>query len=137
MKEISDRINIITKTIIVIAARIIICAAIIFIAIKAGRAAYRFGYSIFAPKAIDISSDDDIIVTFADGTSIDKAANILKNKGLIEDVNIFKVEAILFDSKVMPGTYTFHKSQTSRDMLKEITHGPSEDISNMKDDSDG
>ncbi|MDO4938340.1 MAG: endolytic transglycosylase MltG [Lachnospiraceae bacterium] len=117
-------INHITGTIILLAIRVVLVVVVFVIAGKGIKAAYDFGHSIFYAQAVEDAPGHDITVTVKDGDGEKEVAEILKNKGLVDNKYSIIVQAKFFDYEVKPGTYTFNTSQTSREILDQLNDGP-------------
>lgn len=124
MSKTTKQINRITSTIILIAVRIIIIAAIAVFAVQGVKKAYEFGHSIFYETSVEEAPGRDVRITIPEGTDSKTAAKMLLEKGLIENEYAAIVQAKFFEYEVVPGTYTFNTSMTTRDILKMLNEGP-------------
>lgn len=126
MSRATKEINRITGTIISIALRVIIIAVLVVILMKGMKIAYDFGHSIFYEQGVEEAPGRDVEVIMPTDVTVKEAADILKNKGLIDNKVSFNVQAKFFDLDVVPGTYTFNTSQSARQMLEALNAGPEE-----------
>lgn len=126
MSRATKEINKITGTIITIAIRVIVIAFLIAALMKGMTAAYNFGHSIFYEQGVEEAPGRDVQIVMPTDVTVSEAADILKNKGLIENKVSFNVQAKFFDLNVVPGTYTFNTSQSARQMLEALNEGPVE-----------
>jgi len=124
MSKTTNQINKITSAVIMIAIRVVAIAVIIVVAAKGIKASYNFGHSIFYAESVEEAPGHDITVNIPEGASEKEAAEILLDKGLINNKYSIIVQAKFFDYEVTPGTYTFNTSQTSREILKQLHEGP-------------
>lgn len=100
--------------------RIFIVLVIISVIYKLMFKAYDFGYRVFAEEAMSGEPGRDIEITVPVGSSAMEIGEILENRGLIRDKNLFFVQERLseFHGKLAPGEYTLNTSQTARDMME-------------------
>lgn len=84
-----------------------------------GRTAYTFGYSIFNEQAMAVRPGTDVSVTIPENASVREIGNILKEKGLISDVNIFIAQERLsaYHGTLKGGTYTLNTSMTPTEIF--------------------
>ena len=101
-----------------IAIRVIVYVAIGLILIKGVKVAYNFGHDIFYAHAVEAKPGRDIEVTIPEGSSIQDAATIMENAGLIDNKISFIVQSKFFELKAYPGTYELNTSKTSREILE-------------------
>ena len=127
MSRTTREINKITSAIIAIALRIIIYTVLVLVLIKGIKIAYNFGHSIFYSYAVEDEPGRDIIVEIPEGATRRSAAALLNSKGLIDNNTAFIVQAMFFDYDIVPGTYVFNTSQTSREMLEMLDEGSGHD----------
>jgi len=127
MSKTTRRVNTITSTIIVIAIRVVVIAVVIAVMGTGIKKAYAFGHSIFYAEAMEEEPGHDVVVSIPDGTDAKGVAKILINKGLVDNKYSIIVQSKFFEYQVVPGTYTLNTSMTSRDILKKINEGPSEE----------
>jgi UPF0755 protein len=84
-----------------------------------GRTAYRFGYSIFNEQSAEAKPGKDVTVTIPNGATARETADILKENGLITDVNIFLAQERLsaYHGKMKGGTYVLNTSMLPTEMF--------------------
>ncbi len=123
----TKRINKITTTIILLAVRVVLIVVIIVVAGRGIKAAYDFGHSIFYAQAVEEEPGHDVTVTIPEGADSKEVASLLAGKGLVDNKYSIIVQAKFFDYEIMPGTYTFNTSQTSREILEQLNEGPVDD----------
>ena len=67
-------------------------------------------------------------MTIPQDTSAAELGEILQNNGLIEDAGIFRIQAILYDLVITPGTYEFSTENNVEDIIDIINaNAPEED----------
>lgn len=71
--------------------------------------AYSFGSAIFDETGVE-SEGREVVVTIPSGATTTEVATILKENNLIKDVNIFKIQAKLFEGNFKSGTFKLKTS---------------------------
>lgn len=99
--------------------KILIYILIVIFIIFLGRTAYVFGYSIFNETAMEKKPGTDVTVLLPTDPSVRQTGNILKDKGLISDVNIFILQERFstYHGKLKGGTYILNTSETPTEMM--------------------
>lgn len=100
-----------------IVIRLACYALFVVLAIYAARRAYTFGYSVFDTKPMTGSPGKDVAVTIEEGMSPEEIGRLLKQKKLIRDVNVFRVQYRIYNYKIYPGTYVLNTSQDISEMI--------------------
>ncbi len=103
-----------------VAGRVIVAALLILIMVELGRFCYSFGRSIFYQETMEEAPGTDIVVTFDEGCSVDEAAGILEENGIIRDATAFTIQALLYETHIYPGDYTLNTSMTTKEIIAEI-----------------
>lgn len=77
---------------------------------------------------MSISGGRTITVGISDGMSINDIAQMLEEKGLIEDAKLFIVQELLsaYHGEIAPGIYDLSTAMTAQEMLA-LMAAPSED----------
>jgi UPF0755 protein len=105
----------------------VIAGAIVFI-FRGATQAYDFGYRVFADQPVSVTGGRTITVGIAENASVKDIAQMLQEKGLIEDSNLFIVQELLsaHHGKILPGIYDLSTEMTAGQML-EIMSTPVEE----------
>lgn len=105
----------------------VIAGAIVFI-FRGATQAYDFGYRVFADQPVSVTGGRTITVGIAEDASVKDIAEMLQEKGLIEDSNLFVVQELLsaYHGKILPGIYDLSTEMTAGQML-EIMSTPVEE----------
>ena len=115
--------------------RIIVFALIVMVVYKTSIKAYDFGFRIFAEPAISADGGADVQVTIPMGKSTVEVGEILENKGLIRDANLFyfqeKISA--YRGKLQPGFYTLNTSMTAFDLMSVMAESKDETEQEQED----
>ena len=83
-------------TVLSIALKIVIFAVIVMGVYRLGTMAYAYGHAIFSEEAVDPKPGRTIEVTIESGTSTKEMAQLLEQKGLVEDGKLFFLQTALF-----------------------------------------
>lgn len=80
---------------------------------------YDMGYRVFTEPAMDTEPGKDVVVTIESGMSKSEIGQMLEDKGLIRDAQLFVFQVYLSDYKnsIVPGTYTLNTSMTAKQMM--------------------
>jgi len=118
--------------------RIVLAIVIVLVVYNVATSAYKFGYKVFAEKAMSEEPGTDVSVTIAKGESAMDIGKLLVDKGLIRDSKLFYVQAILFGKKdaFLPGDYTLNTSETAITMMDILSTEPTADASTSSGTSD-
>lgn len=108
--------------------KVVVIAAVIVFVMRGVTVAYDFGYRVFADEPVSISDGRTITVGVAEGASVKDVAEMLEEKGLIEDAKLFVVQELLsaYHDKILPGIYDLSTDMKAEEML-EIMSTPVEE----------
>lgn len=108
--------------------KVVVIAAVIVFVMRGVTVAYDFGYRVFADEPVSISDGRTITVGVAEGASVKDVAEMLEEKGLIEDAKLFVVQELLsaYHDKILPGIYDLSTDMKAEEML-EIMSTPAEE----------
>lgn len=99
---------------------ILILMLVVFVFLKAGHAAYDFGYRIFTEPALEEAPGQDMTVDLKDGMTALEIGSLLEEKRLVESGVLFALQLQISDyrDKIKTGTYTLNTSQTAKEMMQ-------------------
>ena len=102
-------------TIIKIAVAVAVVILVYNLAIKA----YDFGYRIFAEEPIDSGAGRTVSVSIVEGKTVSEIGDILEEKGLSRDSNLFYFQEMFSEYKgdLQPGVYELSTSMTPYEMM--------------------
>lgn len=108
--------------------KVIVLAAVVMFVFRTSTAAYEFGYRVFADTPVSVNGGRTITVGIAEDADISDIAQMLEEKGLIEDARRFVVQELLsaYHGKIRPGIYDLSTSMTADEMLS-IMAAPADD----------
>lgn len=104
----------------------------IFIAMFVARtatAAYDYGFRVFAEKPIDVGEGRTISVSIGSTDSAKEVGEMLQQRGLIRDANLFRIQELLSENHgmIQPGIYDLSTAMTAQEMLAVIAAEPEEE----------
>ncbi len=114
--------------------KVVILAAVVLFIFRGATQAYNFGYKVFADEPMSISGGRTITVGISDSMSTSDIAQMLEEKGLIEDAKLFVVQELLsaHHGEIAPGIYDLSTAMTAQEMLA-LMAAPAEE----EDESEG
>lgn len=109
--------------------KIVILAAVVVFVFRTSTQAYDFGYRVFADEPMSVSGGRTITVGIAEDASLKEIANMLEEKGLIEDANLFIVQELLsaYHRKILPGIYDLSTDMKAEQMLEILSTSTEEE----------
>lgn len=107
--------------------KIAILAGVVVFVFRGATQAYDFGYRVFADQPVSVSGGRTITVGVAENASVKEIAQMLEERGLIEDAGLFVVQELLsaYHNKILPGIYDLSTDMTAEQML-EVMATPAE-----------
>ncbi len=99
-------------------------AALVFIIMyifRISAAAYDYGYRVFAEPPVS-TGEGRMISVYIEKQSAKDVGEMLQQKGLIRDANLFRIQELLSEhrGKIQPGIYDLSTSMTAQEMLTVI-----------------
>ena len=109
--------------------KIVILAAVVVFVFRTSTQAYDFGYRVFADEPMSVSGGRTITVGIAEDASLKEIANMLEEKGLIEDANLFIVQELLsaYHGKILPGIDDLSTDMKAEQMLEILSTSTEEE----------
>ena len=117
--------------IIRIGIAVLVTILILMLFLSIGKKAYEFGYRIFTETAVDEAPGKDVVVLVRSDMDKKDVAEMLEQKGLVNDARLFLIQYKLTDyDEIAPGTYTLNTSMTVHDMAAAMSplEGDAENI---------
>lgn len=108
--------------------KVAVLAFVVSFVLRASKEAYDFGFRVFADQPMSIIGGRTITVGIAEDADIKDIAEMLEEKGLIDDANLFVVQELLsaYHGEIIPGIYDLSSNMTAMEML-EIMSTPAEE----------
>lgn len=115
-----------------VAELIIKIVAVVFIVMfvtKTATAAYDYGFRVFAEEPVESGAGRTISVSIGGTDSAKEVGEMLQEKGLIRDANLFRIQELLSENhgKIQPGIYDLNTAMTAQEMLAVIAVEPESD----------
>lgn len=87
--------------------------------LKASTAAYDYGYRIFTEAPVSLGEGRIISVSVEDPVSVRAVGEMLEERGLIRDANLFVIQELLSENhgKIQPGIYDLSTAMTAEEMM--------------------
>lgn len=100
--------------------KVVILAVIMMFALRGATEAYDFGYKVFADEPVSVSGGRTITVGVSQGMGVKDIAQMLEEKGLIEDARLFVVQELLsaYHGELLPGIYDLSTDMTATQMME-------------------
>ncbi|MDE7354210.1 MAG: endolytic transglycosylase MltG [Acetatifactor sp.] len=100
--------------------RAAVAIAVVYLVYRGAVICYDYGYRIFTEPAISSGEGRAVTVAITEEMSPSDIGNLLENKGLIRDKNLFVLQYYLSEYRkdVKPGIFELSTSMTAEDMLK-------------------
>lgn len=116
-----DRNKVIFKF-IKIAFSIMVALIILYGTISVAVIAYDYGYRIFTEAPMDEDAGRRVRVTIEPGMNGKEIGEMLVERGLIRDANLFvlQMKLSIYDGKILPGEYILNTSMTAKEMMAEM-----------------
>ena len=91
-----------------VAFSIMIALLVLFAGIKICSICYDFGYRVFTEPAMTNGDGQDVLVQVEKGISAEELGQLLEDKGLVRDHNLFYLQLKLsaYSGHIKPGIYT-------------------------------
>lgn len=95
---------------------------------------YDYGYRIFTEPPLSSEESNTITVAITKDMSAAEIGQLLKNKGLIRDANLFVLQYYLSEhlKDVKPGVFELSKSMTVEEMMAVMAVSSEEDAAEQK-----
>ena len=118
--------------------KIAVLAAVVVFVFRGATQAYDFGYRVFADEPVSVSGGRTITVGISENASVKEIAEMLEEKGLIEDSRLFVVQEFLsaYHKEILPGIYDLSTDMTAAQML-EVMSTPAQEGGEQQDTQSG
>ena len=138
MSNATREINRITTAIIRISVKLIVYALIILLLYEAVTKGYAFGHEIFFAESVEEAPGRDKTITIEPDTSVNEAARLLADDGLIGSEVAFIFQSKFYDyDTIYPGVYNLNTSMTSKEILQALNVKPEKEKEKEKEDEKG
>lgn len=99
--------------------KIALTVAVVLLIYNLGIKAYDFGYRIFAEEPVELGEGRIISVSIVEGKTVSEIGDILEEKGLIRDANLFYFQEMFseYRGELKPGVYELSTGMTPYEMM--------------------
>lgn len=106
-------------TVISIALKIVIFAALVVAIFRVGTIAYEYGHAVFEEEALDEAPGRTIPVIVPEGASTMDIAKLMEEEGLVEDWKLFYLQILCskYAKTMQPGEYTLSTAMKPRELM--------------------
>lgn len=103
--------------------------------LKASAAAYDYGYRIFTEAPVSLGEGRIISVSVEDPVSARAVGEMLEERGLIRDANLFVIQELLSENhgKIQPGIYDLSTAMTAEEMMAVMAKDASDEEETQED----
>ncbi len=103
--------------------RLLVYILVFLFVIFCGRTAYSYGYHLFNEQGMEASPGTDVAVTIPEGASVREIGVILRDNGLIDNVNLFVIQERLsnYRGEMQSGIYTLNTSEPPTELIAIIS----------------
>lgn len=111
--------------------KVVVVAAVVVFVLRTSTEAYDFGYRVFADEPMTKTGNGrTVTVGIAESAGIKDIAQMLEEKGLIADANLFVVQEFLsaYHGEILPGIYDLSTTMTSQEMMAIMSTPAEEEI---------
>ncbi len=100
--------------------KVAVIAVVAIFVFRTATNAYEFGYKVFADEPMSVAGGRTITVGVSESMSVKDVAQMLEEKGLIEDDKLFVVQELLsaYHGKILPGIYDLSTDMKTEKMLE-------------------
>ena len=109
--------------------KIVAFAFIVMFVFRTATTAYDYGYRVFAEEPVTVGDGRTISIYVEENASVKEIGEMLQEKGLIRDANLFVIQELLSENhdKIQPGIYDLSTAMTAQDILVVIAVEPEEE----------
>lgn len=109
--------------------KVVVIAVVVMAVFQGATKAYDFGYKVFADEPLSLTGGRTITVGITEDADIKEIAEMLQEKGLIEDASLFIVQELLsaYHDEILPGMYDLSTDMTAEQMLAIMSTPPKEE----------
>ena len=101
--------------------RLLLIVLVIAALFSFGRQSYDFGYRVYTEPAVDDVNGRSFVVNIDSGTTLKELAETLETSGMVNDKNLFYVQAKLMGFNLSPGKYKVNSTMDINELIKAMT----------------
>ncbi len=104
-----------------ISIKCVVYIAIVVIIYQLALTGFDIGQKVFTSKGYKAAPGKNISVTISNSMSDMDVAELLEDKGIVENKWIFYVQSIMYQSKYKSGKYKLNTSSAPEDLIKTMS----------------
>ena len=106
------------------ASTVLIILLVVYGTARVSLMAFDYGYRVFTEPPMASKPGTSVMVTITPEMGAGDIADVLLEKGLIRDDNLFWIQYQLsaYKGELLPGSYTLNTSMTAREMMIIMAH---------------
>ncbi len=115
----------IVESVFSVAFKIVLVVVAAMFIYKYAVIAYDYGYRIFSEQPMTSGEGRKVEVPITEDMDVKEIGQVLENKGLIRDANLFRMQERLSENhgKIQPGLYELSTSMTAEEMITVMSEG--------------
>ena len=123
--------------VIKVAGTVLVVLLVVYGTARFSMMAFDYGYRVFTEPPMASKPGTSVMVTITPEMGAGDIADVLLEKGLIRDDNLFWIQYQLsaYRGELLPGTYTLNTSMTAKEMMIIMAHQDEEEDEDSSDDS--
>lgn len=105
--------------------KLVIAVIVVVMIYRGANFAFDYGYRIFWEKPMS-EVGRDVTVTIPEGMTAEEMGELFYQKGLIRDVNLFRLQYLFseFKDELKPGEFVLSTSMQVEEMFETMANGP-------------
>lgn len=109
--------------------KLALAVLVVVLIYKGATVAYDYGYRIFQEPPVSEAPGYNVEVQITMGKDAKQIGELLEQKGLIRDANLFYIQNLLshYKDELKAGVYTLNTSMTMQEMMEIIAAGEPEE----------
>lgn len=110
--------------------KVVVVVALVFLIYQGAVKCYDYGYRIFTEPAMTTGEGREVEITLKPDMSAKEVGQLMVDKGLSRDANLFALQYLLSEYKeeVRPGTYKVNTAMTAEEIMAAMVPAVPADI---------
>lgn len=104
-----------------ISITVLFCVLVVCGLYRVGLKSYDFGYRVYTEPAVSQGKGTEQIVQIKEDMGTKELADLLEEKGLVQEARLFYLQAKLSGFDLQPGVYKVSTSMTARELMAAMT----------------
>ena len=111
----------IVMRVVSISITVLFCVLVVCGLYRVGLKSYDFGYRVYTEPAVSQGKGTEQIVQIKEDMGTKELADLLEEKGLVQEARLFYLQAKLSGFDLQPGVYKVSTSMTARELMAAMT----------------